>query len=75
MQDAKTGVNGKEVYLKETMEAYATCDDGILNGYEEGTTDCGGICGPCFNCNDGMQNGDEQGVDCGDSCAYGNITK
>eukprot|EP00121_Abeoforma_whisleri_P011294 Awhi_evm1s10416 len=43
---------------EETMEAYATCDNGIVNGDEDGI-DCGGICGPCFNCNHGLQN-----VDC-----------
>ena len=43
-----------------------TCDDGILNGYEE-DVDCGGPdCDPCFPmCFNGIQDGDEEGVDCG----------
>lgn len=46
----------------------ATCDDGIMNGFETGV-DCGGPgCPPCAfppNCNDGIQNGLETGIDCG----------
>lgn len=50
-----------------------TCDDGIMNGDEEGI-DCGGSnCVPCDTpptCDDGIMNGDEEGVDCGGSnCA------
>lgn len=44
-----------------------TCEDGIMNGDEEGI-DCGGSCEyPCPppNCGDGIQNGEETGVDCG----------
>ena len=47
-----------------------TCDDGIMNGDEEGV-DCGGSCDACETeptCDDGIMNGDEEGVDCGGSC-------
>ena len=44
-----------------------TCDDGFMNGDEEGI-DCGGsFCEPCITCEDGIQNGDEEGIDCGGS--------
>ncbi len=46
----------------------ATCDDGIMNGDEQGI-DCGGTNCPttCFppTCGDGIQNGQETGIDCG----------
>ncbi len=47
------------------------CDDGIVNGDEEGINsftglECGGrSCGLCPACNDGVQNGDETDIDCG----------
>ena len=50
--------------------AVATCDDGIMNGDEEGI-DCGGSCPATCDaptCDDGIMNGDEEGVDCGGSC-------
>ena len=45
-----------------------TCDDGVMNGDEEGV-DCGGSCAEaCPTCDDGIMNGNEEGVDCGGDC-------
>lgn len=50
-----------------------TCEDGIMNGDEQGV-DCGGSnCSfPCPppTCFDGIQNGDETGIDCGSSQCF-----
>ena len=51
-------------YSCQDDEEVATCEDGIMNGEEEGV-DCGGPCPPCPTCEDGIQNGEEEGVDCG----------
>lgn len=54
-------------------EIPATCDDGIMNGNEEGI-DCGGdTCETCYiepepTCDDGIMNGLEEDVDCGGEC-------
>eukprot|EP00121_Abeoforma_whisleri_P016477 Awhi_evm1s15121 len=50
-----------DLALYEETEEYPRCDDGIMNGEEEGT-DCCGICAPRFSCSDGEQNGDEVGL-------------
>ena len=44
----------------------STCDDGIMNGVEEGI-DCGvnAGCTPCPTCDDNLKNGNETQIDCG----------
>ncbi|MFT4702621.1 MAG: hypothetical protein ACI81R_000307 [Bradymonadia bacterium] len=57
--------------LGTCVAADPTCDDGVMNGDEEGI-DCGGAdCDACPDptCEDGVLNGDEEGIDCGgESC-------
>lgn len=56
------------VLVTPTPVTPVSCEDGILNGGENGI-DCGGSCNACPTCNDGKKNGDEMFRDCGGSCS------